>query len=51
MSEESLEEAEPVGILTAAYRDKWAIARSKLMEGKKKSTVWNGQTKIRNEKR
>ncbi|XP_062590553.1 choline O-acetyltransferase-like, partial [Saccostrea cucullata] len=32
MAEENQECVEPVGILTAAYRDRWAIARGKLME-------------------
>ena len=35
VAEEEAENAELVGILTAAYRDKWATARMHLMEGKK----------------
>lgn len=34
MAEENAAKAEPIGILTAAYRDQWSIARAKLMEGK-----------------
>jgi hypothetical protein len=34
MAEENQETADRVGILTAAYRDRWALARGKLMEGK-----------------
>ena len=33
MAEENKEGVDPVGILTAAYRDRWALARGKLMEG------------------
>lgn len=33
MAEENKDDVDPVGILTAAYRDKWALARGKLMEG------------------
>nr|XP_022319344.1 choline O-acetyltransferase-like [Crassostrea virginica] len=32
MAEENKEGVDPVGILTAAYRDRWALARGKLME-------------------
>lgn len=32
MAEENKDDVDPVGILTAAYRDKWALARGKLME-------------------
>ncbi|CAC5389476.1 CHAT [Mytilus coruscus] len=32
MAEENAAKAEPIGILTAAYRDQWSIARAKLME-------------------
>ena len=32
-AEEEVENAEPVGILTAGYRDKWAAVRMQLMEG------------------
>lgn len=33
MAEENKDDVDPVGILTAAYRDKWALARGKLMDG------------------
>ena len=33
MADENANKAEPVGILTASYRDQWATARAKLAEG------------------
>lgn len=34
MADENEGKTEPVGILTAAYRDQWSHARTKLMEGR-----------------